>query len=270
MKTIPAITGTTQLFAILADPITQVRTPEVMNDYFAEQGVNGVLVPMQVPATGLATAFQALRAMKNLQGFIVTVPHKTEAAALCDELGDAGKAIGAINTVRRTAEGRLVGDMLDGVGFLKGLRAQGHEPAGKRVLLLGAGGAAAAIAFALAQTDVASLTVFNRTLSRAQELVSRTKTYFPHVKINAAYPAANKRYDMVINATSLGMAPDDPYPLDPDYLDPAMVVAEIIMKPEQTPLLLAAHNKGCTVHYGRHMLDQQIRLMAEFMMDKGQ
>ncbi|MBP6019288.1 MAG: shikimate dehydrogenase [Burkholderiaceae bacterium] len=266
----PAITGTTQLFAILADPIAQVRTPEVLNDYFAQQGINGVLVPMQVPADKLSNVFQTLRAMKNLQGFVVTVPHKTDAAALCDELGDTGNAIGAINTVRRTADGRLVGDMLDGVGFLNGLKEQGHDPAGKRVLLLGAGGAAAAIAFALVQDGVASLTVFNRTLARAQELVDRTKTHFPNAVIQAAEPAADKGYDLVINATSLGMKPEDPYPLDPAYLEPSMVVAEIIMKPEQTPLLLAAQEKGCVVHYGRHMLDQQIRLMAQFMMGKDQ
>lgn len=270
MKTIPVITGTTPIFAILADPIAQVRTPEAMNDYFAQQGINGVMVPLQVPADSLATVFQALRSMKNLQGFIVTVPHKTEAVALCDDLGDAGKAIGAINVVRRTAQGRLVGDMLDGIGFLSGLKQQGHDPAGKRVLLLGAGGAAAAIAFALVQAGTASLTVFNRTLSRAQELVDRTTAHFPGAVIQAGDPAADKNYDLVINATSLGMRPDDVYPVDPAYLTPHMVVAEIIMKPEQTPLLLAAEQQGCVVHYGRHMLDQQIQLMARFMMGKDQ
>lgn len=268
MKMIPAVTGTTELFAIVADPIVQVRTPETMNAYFAQNNINGVLVPMQVASENLSHAFQTLRSIKNLRGFIVTVPHKTAAVNLCDELGAAGKAIGAINTVRRTADGRLIGDMLDGVGFLSGLKAQGHDPAGKKVLLLGAGGAAAAIAFALAQAGVSALTVFNRTLSRAQDVVERTLAHCPAAVISAGVPDGSENYDLVINATSLGMRPDDPYPLNPEYLRPNMVVAEIIMKPAQTPLLLAAEQKGCVVHYGHHMLDQQIELMAQFMLSK--
>ena len=119
------ITGRTRLFAIVADPIGHVRTPQVFNARFAARGTDAVLVPFHVDAAGLPEAFRAFRAMKNLGGLIVTVPHKTAAVALCDAVGETGRAVGAVNTIRREPDGRLVADMFDGEGFLAGLRAEG-------------------------------------------------------------------------------------------------------------------------------------------------
>lgn len=203
--------------------------------------------------------------MKNLGGFIVTVPHKTAVAKLCDELGTAGQAIGSVNTVRRTKDGRLIGEMFDGTGFVKGLKLRGHDPAGRRVLLVGAGGAASAIAFALAQAGVRSLTIANRTGAKAREIAARVAKFFPAlpIQVGAADPTG---HDYVVNATSLGMKETDPLPVDAGLLRPSMIVAEIIMKPALTPLLVKAKEQGCTVHYGRHMLDEQVRLMAEFIL----
>lgn len=258
------ITGTTRLYAIVADPITQVRTPEVLNNFFAANGHDGVLVPMHVAANDLADVVNGLRHMKNLGGFIVTVPHKTALAALCDELGGAARSVGAVNAVRREADGRLVGEMFDGTGFVSGLKSQGHDPAGKRVLLLGSGGAAGAIAYALAQAGVGHLTIANRTLSKAHAIISKVQAHFPDARLDAA-AADPTGFDMVVNATSLGMREDDALPIDTQLLQPHQVVAEIIMKPEFTALLQQAQQRGCTIHMGRHMLDQQARLMAEFM-----
>jgi shikimate dehydrogenase len=153
--------------------------------------------------------------------------------------------------------------MFDGAGFVAGLRSQGHDPAGRRTLLVGAGGAAGAIAFALAEAGVASLTIANRTRSKAEEIVARVTRFFPDrpIRVGTADPTG---HDIVINATSLGLKPGDPLPIDPALLTPSMIVAEIIMKPETTALLAAAKAKGCAVHYGRHMLDQQIALIARF------
>lgn len=258
------ITGNTRLYAIIADPVAQVRTPEVLNDYFARHRQDAVLVPIHVAPEGLPDLFAAFRRMKNLGGFIVTVPHKTAAAALCDELGPAGQAIGSVNAIRRTSDGRLVGDMFDGAGFVAGLRAQGQDPAGKRVLLLGSGGAASAIAFALAEAGVGALTIANRTASKAHGLLARLQPAFPDIIINGG-PADPRGVDLVINATSLGMNESDPLPLDVGQLSRDTVVAEIIMKPEITGLLEAARGKGCTIHQGRHMLDEQVKLLAGFI-----
>lgn len=258
------ITGSTRLYAIIADPVAQVRTPEVLNDYFRRNQQDAVLVPVHVAADGLREVFAAFRGMKNLGGVIVTVPHKTASASLCDELRPAGKAIGSVNAIRRTGDGRLVGDMFDGAGFVSGLRKQGRDPAGKRVLLVGAGGAASAIAFALAQARAAALTIANRNEDKARNLVARLRTSFSDVVLDVG-AADPQGYDLVVNATSLGMKDSDPLPLDTTRLSPTTIVAEVIMKPETTALLAAARDKGCTIHHGHHMLDEQVRLLAEFI-----
>ena len=258
------ITGKTKIYAIIADPISHVRTPEVFNEFFEQNSSDAVLIPVHVAPDGLEAVLAAFRSMKNLGGFVTTVPHKTAVAALCDDLCDAGRAIGSVNAVRREADGRLIGNMFDGTGFVAGLRKQGHDPAGLRVLLVGAGGAAAAIAFALVEAGVASLTITNRTRSKAEKIADRTAKFFPDhlISVGDADPTG---FDLVINTTSLGMKADDPLPIDAALLTPSMTVAEIIMKPETTPLLAAAKARGCTIHYGRHMLDEQIRLIADFI-----
>lgn len=258
------ITGNTRLFGIVADPVVQVRTPQVLNAWFESEGLDAVLVPMHVGKEGLAAVFQAFRHMRNLGGFIVTVPHKTDAVRLCDDVSAAALAIGAANTIRREADGRLVGDMFDGLGFVEGLKATGNDPAGKSVLLVGAGGAAAAIAYALTQAGVERLSIANRTHAKAQSVAQRVRASVPGSVVDAV--AADPRgYDIVVNATSLGMKEDDALPLDASLLLPSMLVAEVIMKPEMTALLTTAQQRGCRIHLGCHMLDQQVRLMGRFM-----
>jgi shikimate dehydrogenase len=180
-------------------------------------------------------------------------------------LDKAGEMVGAVNTIRREADGRLIGNMFDGLGFVAGLRSQGHDPAGKKVLLLGAGGAAGAIAFALADSGVSLLSIANRTKEKAQKILGRIATSYPDLALQAAEPDPGG-YDLIINSTSLGMNPEDPLPIAaPQNLAPGMIIADIIMKPETTLLLKTAKSRGCDIHYGRHMLDQQIKLMAAFM-----
>lgn len=258
------ITGKTSIFAILADPIGHVRTPQVVNAHFAAAGYDGVLVPMNVAEEDLEATFIALRGMKNLGGVIITVPHKTRAAELVDELEPQGRLVGAINAIRRTPDGRLVGTMFDGIGFVAGLKAEGLNPKGLRVCMAGAGGAANAIAFALAEAGVARLTIANRTRAKAEALADRVRAAYPAVDVHAGDAVATGQ-DMIVNATSLGLKEDDALPFDVSTLTPETVVAEIIMKPVQTALLAAAEARGCRTHYGCHMLDQQVRLMASFV-----
>jgi shikimate dehydrogenase len=258
------ITGTTRVYAILADPIGQVRTPQALNPLMRERGVDGVMVPLHVAAPDLPRLVDGLRGWRNFGGGIVTVPHKTAMLALCDSISERARAVGAVNTIRREPDGRLVGEMLDGLGFVAGLRQAGIDPRGARVYLAGAGGAANAIAFALAEAGAARLTVANRTRPRAEDLQARLAAAFPgiEVAIGSADPGG---HDLVVNATSLGLRPDDPLPLDPAGLAPAMTVAEIIMQPEVTPLLAAARSAGCRIHPGAPMLAGQLALMAAFL-----
>ncbi len=258
------ITGKTKLYAIVADPILQVKTPQNLNPLFEAHGIDGVLVPMHVPANHLADWVNAMRGVLNLGGMVVTVPHKTAIAQLCDELTPAAAMVGAVNVIRVESGGRLVGDILDGRGFVAGLRAHGIEPRGQRAFLAGAGGAANAIAFSLAEAGVSLLTIHNRTRAKAQEMLTRLREAYPGVEmqVGSSDPTG---HDLVVNATSLGMAPGDPYPLDVEALQSTQIVAEIIMRPEMTPLLVAAQGKNCRIQLGMPMLAAQVELMARFM-----
>ena len=258
------VNGSTRLYAIIGDPLSHVRTPAVFNQRFREAGIDAVCVPLHFRADGLRAAFAALKALVNLDGFIVTAPHKQAAVALCDDVVGEAKLVGALNTVRRSADGRLVGDLFDGTGFVGGLRARGWEPAGRRVFILGAGGAASALAFALARAGARSITLHNRSASKAQDLARRLHSAYPACDVRAG-PRDPRDHDLAINATPLGIAPGDPLPFDVSGLPPEAVVADLIMIPELTPLLASAQQRGCLVHYGRHMLDCQLELMFGFL-----
>jgi len=258
------ITGHTRIYGILADPIHHVKAPQLMNPVFEAQGFDGVMVPIHVKPEDLATVLQGLRAQQNLGGFVTTVPHKTAMLAHCDELTDAARAIGAVNIVQRLPDGRLRGGMLDGDGFVAGLRSHGIEPTGLSVYLAGAGGAASAIAWALAVAGVSRLTVYNRTADKARALIERVAQARPGLT-TAVGTADPSGHDLVVNATSLGLRAGDPLPLDAARLQPGQTVAEIIMQPEETALLKAAKVRGCRIHHGKPMLACQIALMAAFM-----
>ena len=176
------ITGRTRVYGILAHPIYHVKAPAVMGALFARHGVDGVLVPLHVRPADLGTVFAALRALHNLEGWIVTVPHKTAALALCDEVSPQAERIGAVNCIRASRTGGSIGAMLDGIGFVDGLRGQGIEPAGKAVHLVGAGGAAAAIAFALAESGVSRLVIANRSAARRDELLQAGSPGYPECR----------------------------------------------------------------------------------------
>ena len=258
------ITGRTRLYAIVGDPIAQVKTPQAINQILAQRGLDGVLMPLHVAPPAFANLVTALRGIKNFGGMVVTVPHKTAMAALCDAISPAAAAVGAVNVVRREADGRLVGDILDGQGFCAGLRQHGIAVEGQSAYLAGAGGAAHAIAFALADAGVARLTIYNRSAARAEAMIARLATYRPDLKVRlgTANPAG---HDLVINATSLGMAAGDALSFRADELTADQLVAEIIMQPALTPLLAAARARGCRIHFGAPMLACQVGLMADFM-----
>lgn len=258
------ITGNTRLYGIVADPVAQVKTPQTMRKVFERRGTDGVLVPMHVPPAGLADLVQAIRSMKNFGGMVVTVPHKTSMVELCDVVTPEALAVGAVNIVRREPDGTLAGDILDGKGFVEGLRQNGFKPEGLTVLLCGAGGAARAIAFALAQAGIRKLSIHNRTQAAAQQILQGINSLYPAVEtaLGSEDPTG---FDLVVNATSLGMRAEDPLPLDASRLSAMQAVAEIIMTPKLTPLLEQAQAKGCRIQYGLPMLECQIEMMADFM-----
>ena len=223
-----------------------------------------LLVPIHVVPDALDTVIQGLRRTENLAGFAITVPHKSAVLGLCDDSTVRARAVGAVNVVRRETDGRLVGDILDGIGFVEGLRQSGVEPRGMSVFMAGAGGAANAIAFGLAEAGIASLAIGNRTRSKSEALRERLLRLHPELSIRLATNDPTGAH-LVVNATSLGLRDDDAPPLDFARLQAHQIVAEIIMKPVMTPLLLAAQARGCRICLGAPMLDCQLSLMAQFM-----
>jgi shikimate dehydrogenase len=258
------ISGTTRLYAILGDPLARARTPERFNAIFAERGIDAVMVPAEVDAAGFDAAVAGFKNLRNCDGLIITMPHKHAMCAHVDELHDNGRLVGAINVARRLPDGRWIGDMFDGRGYLGGLKNRGIDPRGKRVHLIGAGGVARAMGMALAQAGVASLTLRDIDASRARELAESIHAAFPKV---AADAVAEDRYDVDIlaNATPLGLRDGDPLPCDPARIAPRTIVTDVIPKPDITPLLAAAQARGCTVVTGREMVEGQAGLIAAFL-----
>jgi len=260
----PPVTGATRLFAIIGDPIEQVRSPEVFAALLAERGVDAVMVPMRVPPAGLATALAGMRAIRNLEGMVVTVPHKIAVARVIPWHGPVAEVAGAVNALRRSADGDWEGELFDGIGFVRALHAAGRPPAGQRILIVGAGGVGGAVAAALLQERPGELVLFDIARERSRDLLARLRRAAPDLALEAAPQADPAGFDIVVNATPLGMRQGDPLPLDPGALGPATLVADVIMKPPVTPLLEAAAARGCRILEGRHMLDHQAPLIAEY------
>lgn len=257
------VRGTTRVLGIIGDPLAQARSPQAVNAVIAERGVDAVLVPLVVGVGDLVSAVSGLRAIRSFGGAIVTMPHKQAILPLLQRLEPNAEDIGAVNVIRREADGTLTGDMLDGVGFLAGLRSIGRDVAGRCVLLVGAGGAASAIAFAVARAGAASIAFLNRTRARAEDLASHVGGLGVGVRV---VDDAQGDYDVVINASSAGMRPGDPIPLALAVLRPGVVVVDIVVGAGRTPLVDAAEARGCVVQNGDAMLAGQIQLMADFLL----
>ena len=258
------ILATTRLFAILGDPIAQVGSPRVFNPLMAKAGADAVLLPMHVTPADLKTAFEGIKAIRNFDGLIFTIPHKMAAMDLVDDISKTGQLVGAINVARREPDGRWVGEMFDGRGCVRGLKDQGDDPEGKTVLLVGAGGGGSAVACGLAEAGAAKLTIFDVDKTKAERLVDTVKRGYPTVPVALGAPDPTG-HNLVVNCTPLGMKPDDPLPMRVENLRPGMVVFDIIMEPSQTRLLAEAAARGCHAEPGRPMMDCQMQAMADFL-----
>lgn len=281
------ISGAARVFAILGDPLHVVRSPRLWNAAFARAGLDAVFVPLEVGRADLATVWAGLSRIRNIDGLVLTMPHKQAVLPLLDALGPMARLTGAVNTVRRRPPEAALGegpgggqgegpqpdplagwegDMFDGEGFVAGLRDAGHDPAGRGVLQFGCGGAGRAIAFALARAGAASLALADIAAGRAAALAAEVALAFPACRTQDV-PAgtAPAGHALVVNATPLGLRPGDPLPLDPAQLRRGQVVADVIPMPEVTPLLDAARAKGCDIVTGRAMFEGQARLAAAYL-----
>lgn len=262
----PSITGETRLMGVLGDPIGQIRTPQAINPIFQEKGADIICLPLHIPAGKLQEAWPGLRAIRNLVGFGVTLPHKEAVLSLCDSLDPLAKRVGAVNVVRRERDGELRGYQFDGSGFVRGLETQGITLEGRRVFMIGAGGAALGIAFALHEAGATDLVITNRTQAKAAALVETLNKAVGR-SFARAVNGAPQSGDLIVNATSLGLKESDAMPLNQNLIDNTMTVAEVIAKPETTLLLESARERGAVTHSGIHMIHGQVGLIAEHLIE---
>lgn len=256
------ISGTTRVFMVLGDPIAQVQAPQLFNPVFDRHGIDAVLVPAHVPRERSASFCREVLAAGNIDGLWLTIPHKPLVMPLLARRDRHAELAGAVNAVRRNRDGSLEGALFDGRGFAKALAGFGFVPRGKRALLVGAGGAGAAIASALLQVDL-DLLALHDLGDRASLLAQQLQPHAPKTRVAPA-SADPAGYDLVVNATPLGLRADDPLPFDADRLDAGAVVVDILMKPQGTPLLHACARRGIAVLPGFEMLVQQVPDYLDF------
>lgn len=259
------VSGRTRLFGIVGHPIEQVRSPEMFSAEFRRRSLDAILVPLHVLPDDFDALLPQLMRLRNLDGLIFTIPYKIRACALADRLGSQARIVGAINAIGRSADGGWRGDMFDGIGCVEAFRRRGIALAGRRVLLLGAGGAGSAIGVALAAEGPDSLRVYDVDASRAEALASKISRAFPGVAVSAGAPGL-AGVDLLLNATPAGMLEDARLPIAVEMLPQEMTVFDAIVKPETTPLLALAERCGCTTVRGREMMRGQISRIVDFFV----
>ncbi len=255
-----SIHGSTDLYLIPGDPVTNVRAPRMFNAVFARCGIDAVMVPVQVPVRDIAVFMRTAFLARNLRGMVIGPPHKPRVLDMLDGYSVFGRVARSVNAVRRTADGQLEGDLFDGEGFTEALDHFGIPYRGKRVLVLGAGVSAAAIGLALADggtvDGAAQIAFFDPVAGRAAGLAAQLDSYFD-AEVAAADTNDPAGYDVVVNATPLGLRPDDALPCDVGRLDGHAAVFDILLRGQPTPLVRAARARGLHAQPGFEMLVQQ-------------
>jgi shikimate dehydrogenase len=257
------ISGKTTLIAHIGYPTESFKAPMIYNPYFERSGIDAVVIPMGVKPDDYAALFRPLFQLTNIRGALITMPHKVTTVAMVDEVTPTVLIAGSCNAVLKRPDGSLLGDMFDGTGFVRGVERKGRPLQGTRALVVGAGGVGSAIAASLALAGVSALGIFDANAEAAEGLGDRLRQHYPNITIitGSKDPAG---YDVVVNATPLGMKAADPMPMDVSRIAPQTFVGEVVMKQEYTPFLRAAKDKGCEVQVGTDMLFEMIPAYLEF------
>ena len=257
------IDGHTLLVPHIGYPTGSFKAPMIYNPWFESRGVNAVVVPLAVTADDFVATMKALSLVRNMRGALITMPHKIAVVDLLAERSKAVEIAGSCNAVLRRDDGSYAGDMFDGTGFTRGLANKGFRVAGSRCLVVGSGGVGSAIAAALAADGATAIAVNDTNPATAEGRGARLRRHYPaiDVSVRSNDPAG---FDLVVNATPLGMKPGDPLPFDAGRLSASTFVGEVVMKQEITPLLAAARARGCRIQVGTDMLFEMIPAYLEY------
>lgn len=257
------IDGNTILIAHLGYPTATFKAAMIYNPYFEKVGINAAVMTMGVKAEDYEALLRPLFRLTNIRGALITMPHKVKTVALLDEVSTAVKVAGSCNAILKRSNGSLFGDMFDGEGFVRAVKRKGLNPAGKRVLIVGNGGVGSAIAASFAGAGVGMVGLFDADTDAMSGLAQRLRMHYPKIEIKTGSndPAG---YDVVVNATPLGMNAGDPMPMDVSRISASTLVGDVVLKQEMTAFLLAAKKKGCQTQVGVDMLFEMIPPYLEF------
>ena len=257
------IGGDTEIIAHVGFPTHAFRSPAIYNPWFEANGIDAVVVPTSCRAEHYAAFLPAVLALTNVRGALVTMPHKASTVDLLDRASPAVRVANACNAVRRGADGKLEGEQFDGEGFVRAARARGVTLEGARALVVGCGGAGSAIAASLAGAGVRALSLFDARAASATALGTRLRAHRPALEVSTgdADPAG---FDVVVNATPMGMADGDPMPVDVTRISPDAFVGEIVMARRMTAFLSAVEARGCEYLVGTDMLFEMVPAYLEW------
>ncbi|SAL12177.1 shikimate 5-dehydrogenase [Caballeronia turbans] len=259
------LSGATRVYFIVGDPIAQVRSPSGVTAALRAAERDAIVIPAHVAPDDLDAFFAGIARLQNCDGVIITVPHKFSATAYCKSLTDEGAFLGAVNMLKRDADGTWHGGASDGIGMVAALRDAGCEPKEKRALLIGAGGAGSAIGHALVDAGVASLAIRDFDAGRTGALASRLAA-LGRGAVSVADDAPAESYDLIVNASPAGMRPGDPLPIDVSRLPPTAFVGDVVTKPPLTPFIEAARARGCTTVTGTQMFGRVCDAIVAYLL----
>jgi shikimate dehydrogenase len=258
------LNGETRLFPIIGDPIIYARSPELLTASLQARGRNAVCVPLEVPEGALNDVMNGLSLAPNVDGVLVTMPHKFAARACCSTLSDTSRLLKVVSVMRRNPDRSWHGDSQDGSSFVKAQVDHGALVEGARVLLIGAGGAGSAIAIALLAAGVRELIVHDIDEARVNALIALLADRSQgRMKYGLPDPTG---CDVLCNATHLGMAENDALPVAPELLTSSIFVGDVIAGHGMTPLIKVAQQAGCRTANGDQMVEAVQGMMVDFML----
>jgi shikimate dehydrogenase len=262
------VKGTTQLYIIVGHPISQVKSPEIFNQWFEDKGIDAVMIPLDIAPDGLPAFAHLFRESANIHGVIVTIPYKGLITQYIDHPSPQVSVLGAANVLRRTHKREIEGGMVDGKGFLRALGKKKVSIKAKHLFIIGCGGAGSAIAWDALKAGAGTVSLLDEDHQKAQDLLGRLAPHFPGQDIECvSSPPA--QFDCVLNATPLGMQSTDPLPMPIDQIPANAVVTDAVTAPPVTPFLEGARENGHVIQTGKEMVVGQLPLIAEYFGMEG-
>jgi len=257
------LNGRTRLYPLLGDPIIYARSPDWLSQRMDERGMNMISLPLEVPEGKLGQVIKGLTAINNVDGFSLTMPHKQTGFSYCATHSETSELLGVVSAARRNADGSWHGHTTDGDAFVKAQIDHGAVIQGARVLILGVGGAGSAIAISMLDQGAKEVVIYDQDTTRMNALATLLEPKAQgRLQTGASDPTG---FDLVCNATSMGMNETDPLPLDPRLLSDTMFVGDVVAGHGETAFIRAARMAGCKTADGDAMVVAVLDVMCDFL-----